>query len=417
MINTAPVSKTVNDNPLASTPVRKAGAAATVENSSATASVPAVPTGRDEQRAASAVPGSNSQLASQASANAQAAAQTPANNVVASRDDASQVAVDDAAGNAVGTFQDVLQQAGAAVPAGQNAVVKQQDKTAGEDVTTPVANGIDPSQLTPAMMQPMMPVQYPVMTGSVTGNTPGVAKPDTLAALAAAGTGSSPAHGAAMQDAMALSSGNTATPALLLDNNAGVQALVSRPVVEGASTRDQAAVGSNSVAMIDGTAALQAAVAPGSQAVNSRQTAEWAPVPLNPANTAHWGTQLQQALGDRLSMQADHGVQHALIRLDPPSLGSLEIAIRHEAGSLQVTLTASNSEVTRQLQAISDNLRHELLNRQYAGVSVQVGQQRGDAQQGQQGGGDQRFARNEPGRALDVDGSDADQHTPFLMQV
>jgi flagellar hook-length control protein FliK len=93
---------------------------------------------------------------------------------------------------------------------------------------------------------------------------------------------------------------------------------------------------------------------------------------------AEWRQSLMEALGDRIQVGIGQRSEQATIRLDPPMLGSVEITIRHQAGTLQVQLSASNGEVTRQLQHISDGLRQELSQRQFTGVSVQVGNHQSD---------------------------------------
>lgn len=89
---------------------------------------------------------------------------------------------------------------------------------------------------------------------------------------------------------------------------------------------------------------------------------------------AQWRPALQEALGERLQLQLGRGSDHAVIRLDPPSLGRIEIVIRQDAGGgLQVQLNASNGDVLRQLHHIGDSLRQDLAQRQHGEVSVQVG--------------------------------------------
>ncbi|RZA35308.1 MAG: flagellar hook-length control protein FliK, partial [Lysobacteraceae bacterium] len=87
-----------------------------------------------------------------------------------------------------------------------------------------------------------------------------------------------------------------------------------------------------------------------------------------------WRQSLQEALGDRLNLQLGKNAEQAVIRLDPPMLGRVEISIRHAAGSLEVNITATHSEVLRQLNTVSDNLRNDLAGRQYLDVSVNVSQ-------------------------------------------
>lgn len=127
-----------------------------------------------------------------------------------------------------------------------------------------------------------------------------------------------------------------------------------------------------------------------------------------------WQEPLREALGERLQTQIGRNSEHATIRLDPPMLGRIEISIRHTAGALQVNVTASNSEVLRQLQGIGDNMRSDLAQRQYTEVAVNISATprspaaqafaEGDARGQRQPGRQQDDA--EPGRALS-DGSPA----------
>lgn len=127
------------------------------------------------------------------------------------------------------------------------------------------------------------------------------------------------------------------------------------------------------------------------------------------------GQRLMAALGERISVQVQQGVQSTTIRLDPPLLGSVEISIRHEGGALQVHLTASSAEVVQQLQAVSDGLRQDLGGRQYTQVAVQVahGERSTDARDGQ--GQRQAPAREDkPGRAL-AEAEEGHERTGFRL--
>ncbi|OFA08419.1 flagellar hook-length control protein FliK [Janthinobacterium sp. HH107] len=127
-----------------------------------------------------------------------------------------------------------------------------------------------------------------------------------------------------------------------------------------------------------------------------------------------WQEPLREALGERLQTQIGRNSEHATIRLEPPMLGRIEISIRHTAGALQVNVTASNSEVLRQLQGIGENMRSDLAQRQYTDVAVNISATPrspaaqafadGDARGQRQPGRQQDDA--EPGRALS-DGSTA----------
>lgn len=124
---------------------------------------------------------------------------------------------------------------------------------------------------------------------------------------------------------------------------------------------------------------------------------------------AQWQQPLREALGERLQVQLGRNSEHAVIRLDPPMLGRIEISIRHEAGALQVHMSASNSEVVRQLQGIGENLRQDLIHRQYNDVAVVVSSASSrnlDADgSGRQRQGDTGREDKGPGRAL----NEADQ--------
>ena len=84
------------------------------------------------------------------------------------------------------------------------------------------------------------------------------------------------------------------------------------------------------------------------------------------------GAQLQQALGERLSVQVNNHIQHATIRLDPPEMGRIEIAIQVEAGKIQVQITAGQNDVYRALQQVSNELRQALTEQHYVEADVQI---------------------------------------------
>ncbi|WP_083339014.1 flagellar hook-length control protein FliK [Chromobacterium sphagni] len=120
---------------------------------------------------------------------------------------------------------------------------------------------------------------------------------------------------------------------------------------------------------------------------------------LPAAQSDSWSGKLQAALGERLQLLSSQNQERATIRLDPPALGTLEIAIRHQAGALTVELTASHSEVVKQLQTIGDSLRQDLGGRQYTQVAVEVkeGMPSGHGQGGKQ---NREQQQQNPGRAL-----------------
>lgn len=131
-----------------------------------------------------------------------------------------------------------------------------------------------------------------------------------------------------------------------------------------------------------------------------------------------WQQPLREALGERLQVQLQRNDEHAVIRLEPPNMGRVEISIRHSGGALQVNLSANNSEVLRQLNSIGDSVRQDLSQRQFAEVAVTVsaaprgmlagGDGNGRGQQGQQ------EEPRTPGRALS---DDSDAATSFAMST
>ncbi|MEN3033217.1 flagellar hook-length control protein FliK [Chromobacterium amazonense] len=85
-----------------------------------------------------------------------------------------------------------------------------------------------------------------------------------------------------------------------------------------------------------------------------------------------WVNDLQKSIGERLQVQLQDGVRHAVIRLDPPHMGTLQILIKEHSGAPQVYLLASNEEVVKQLNMIADSIRDELSQRQNSEAQVFV---------------------------------------------
>lgn len=105
-------------------------------------------------------------------------------------------------------------------------------------------------------------------------------------------------------------------------------------------------------------------------------------VKLDP-EPSRWAQQLQSALGERLQVQVKDQIQHATIRLDPPEMGKIDIAVQIENGRVQVTINASQGEVYRALQQVSNDLRQSLTEQNFVQVNVQVSSQNGQ-REGQQ---------------------------------
>ncbi|MDY0747432.1 flagellar hook-length control protein FliK [Paucibacter sp. R3-3] len=129
----------------------------------------------------------------------------------------------------------------------------------------------------------------------------------------------------------------------------------------------------------DGAAAPALPVLAGNNATVSTDTKfslpQAAPVLRLPHGDAQqWQSPLMQALGDRIQLQLATKSDTATIRLEPPQMGRVDIAIRQDAtGSLQVNLSATHGEVVHQLQQISEGMRWNLAQQRQGGeVVVQV---------------------------------------------
>ncbi|WP_212199739.1 flagellar hook-length control protein FliK [Burkholderia dolosa] len=101
-------------------------------------------------------------------------------------------------------------------------------------------------------------------------------------------------------------------------------------------------------------------------------------------------SRLVAALSERIAVQAAQRVQHASVHLDPHGKGNVTIELRYDRGAVSVHMSAADADVVRQLQAISESVRHELGTRQFHDVSVQVSR-RSDHE-----GGDGRPRRDDP---------------------
>ena len=188
------------------------------------------------------------------------------------------------------------------------------------------------------------------------------------------------------------------------------------PVASNAGSPDAASLDAERN-VASNTAAVAPATSPGLTAPAAASTlpAQGGDIIKLNGTAQQWQEPLREALGERLQTQIGRNSEHAVIRLDPPMLGRIDISIRHTAGMLQVNLSASNTEVLRQLQGIGENMRNDLAQRQYTEVAVNISATPrspaaqafadGDARGQRQPGRQQDDA--EPGRARS-DGTPAD---------
>jgi len=321
--------------------------------------------------------------------------------------------------------------AGGAVPAGADPDAHADAKSDDAKASPAAPDGA----LLAAMAMPLMPLS-PAQVAQAVQAAQGNGQAAQGNGKAAGADAPAPAMAAVGQDARrasAIQAGQTALPSMPSQQPALPVAAASdtQPAQagDGAAVRVavQAAGASGDGAAADGQAdrngAAAAAPAPTSPQAGLAQVAM--PGAAQPAADTvklagpptAWRQSLQEALGERLHLQVGNNVEQAMIRLEPPQLGRIDIAIRHSAGSLEVNISATNGEVLRQLQTVSDNLRSDLSQRQFSEVAVTVAPAPkngatpfGDPQQQQQGRGRQQGLDQddyEPGRALAEAGNPA----------
>jgi flagellar hook-length control protein FliK len=222
-------------------------------------------------------------------------------------------------------------------------------------------------------MMPLMPAQQATLA-AVVAALPGVPAPKESAPAADTEV-SLPGGSAASKRDGAI---ELAAAPVLPQKQAAVEAAVGIPSAAAAKAAP-ATLPADAIASND-AAPEQAAPALDRGAANSFGVAAPAPgatqrttdtVTLSGPPTA-WRQTLQEALGERLQLQVGKNAEQAVIRLEPPMLGRVEIAIRHSAGSLEVQISATHGEVLRQLQTVSEGLRNDLAQRQFTDVAVNI---------------------------------------------
>ncbi|WP_426162053.1 flagellar hook-length control protein FliK [Pseudoduganella sp. R-34] len=356
----------------------------------------------------------------------------------------------------------VLLDAAAMVPAPFGALLDAMAGSSADQESTP-AKPADDTAAAAAALATMLPAMG---TLPLNGGTPG-ATPDSVAAVAAALTApaakanasslllrqqaQASALAAREAGAGAQAEAARAPAAPLPDTRSALLAAAARPAaspVLPAATPAAATRSSASEALASALNALQGQAADSTAAPlaakdsaslladSQRQPADAGALPgfrsvlanaaaPQPGDTLQlsgspeqWQQPLRAALGDRLQLQLARNDERAVIRLEPPNMGSVEISVRHSGGALQVNIAASHSEVLRQLNTIGDAVRQDLSQRQFGEVAVTVSSSNarsladGGQQQRQQDAQQQREQQRQPGRALE--GSDAG-NTTFAM--
>jgi flagellar hook-length control protein FliK len=222
-----------------------------------------------------------------------------------------------------------------------------------------------------AMSMPLMPVAQATLA-AVVAALPGVPAPKE--SQPADDTGMPLPGESGRQGRAGLAALPAAAPALPLAR-AGVEAAAGAapasvtPAADALASNGDAAQDQAAPAVDRGAANNFGVAAPAPGA--AQRTADT--VTLSGPPTA-WRQTLQEALGERLQLQVGKNAEQAVIRLEPPMLGRVEIAIRHSAGSLEVHISATHGEVLRQLQSVSEGLRNDLAQRQFTDVAVSIAQ-------------------------------------------
>ena len=107
----------------------------------------------------------------------------------------------------------------------------------------------------------------------------------------------------------------------------------------------------------------------------------WQADPL-PAQSQHWGQRLVQMLADKVDLQLGLNVNKAMIRLDPPSLGNIELSVQLDGDRLTVQMHSSNAQLRDAMGQGLELLRASL--QQKLGSEVQIDLRMGSESSSQQ---------------------------------
>ncbi len=121
----------------------------------------------------------------------------------------------------------------------------------------------------------------------------------------------------------------------------------------------------------------------------------WQADPL-PAQSQHWGQRLVQMLSDKVDLQLGLNVNKAMIRLDPPSLGSIELSVQLDGDRLTVQMHSSNAQLREAMGQGLEQLRASL--QQKLGADVQIELRMGSDSSSQQ---QQQKASQQPAQQLE----------------
>ncbi|MBU0913017.1 MAG: flagellar hook-length control protein FliK [Gammaproteobacteria bacterium] len=134
-----------------------------------------------------------------------------------------------------------------------------------------------------------------------------------------------------------------------------------------------------------------AAVAAVSSAASSTLPV-WQADPL-PAQSQQWGQRLVQMLADKVDLQLGLNVKSAMIRLDPPSLGSIELSVQLDGDRLTVQMHSSNAQLREAMGQGLEQLRASLQQKLGADVQIDLRMGSDSSSQQQQQKNQQQFAQ------------------------
>ncbi|MFI3275590.1 flagellar hook-length control protein FliK [Vibrio sp.] len=128
---------------------------------------------------------------------------------------------------------------------------------------------------------------------------------------------------------------------------------------------------SNISMLMTQSANFTSATAEADSQANVQARSEWAPVKVD-ENKQVWGQQMLSVLKDRVQMQMNQDVSQARIRLDPPHLGTLELAVKVDNNKVHVQLFASVPTLREAISQQAERLRFDLESKQLQGATVDV---------------------------------------------
>jgi flagellar hook-length control protein FliK len=129
----------------------------------------------------------------------------------------------------------------------------------------------------------------------------------------------------------------------------------------------QTATVAQSIPVTDGTSTVSTLTAGSATATSALPV--WQADAM-PAQSQHFGQRLLQMLADKVELQLGLNVNKAMIRLDPPSLGSIELSVQLDGDRLTVQMHSSNTQLRDAMGQGLELLRASL--QQKLGADVQI---------------------------------------------